>query len=74
MIPFHPLSNVFPLMGDAELDELAADIKKHGQREPIVRFEDQILDGRNRYNACLKIARKPDIVDYDGNDPAAISR
>jgi hypothetical protein len=71
MIPFHPLSNVFPLMGNAELAELAADIKKNGQREAIVRFEDKILDGRNRYNACLKIGRKPLIVDYNGSDPVA---
>jgi hypothetical protein len=68
-IPFHPLSNIFPLMSEDQLAELAADIKKNGQLEPITRFEGQILDGRNRYKACLMIRRKPDVADYLGKDP-----
>lgn len=50
----HPLAGVFPLMVGAELDALIADIGENGLNEPIVVFEGQILDGRNRERACKK--------------------
>ncbi|HEV3005049.1 MAG TPA: hypothetical protein VGX78_11340 [Pirellulales bacterium] len=69
---FHPLADVFPLMSPRELDELAADIAAYGQREPIYLYEGMILDGRNRYNACLKAGLKPCVRPWDGEgDPVA---
>jgi ParB-like nuclease domain len=50
--PFHPLADVFPLMQGAEFKDLLEDIKANGQLEPIVLYENKILDGRNRYRAC----------------------
>lgn len=55
---FHPLANIFPMMSDDELAELAHDIKMNGQQLPIFTLDDLIVDGRNRYRAC-KIAGVP---------------
>jgi hypothetical protein len=62
---FHPLADFFPLLEDAELDTLAEDIRDHGQREPIIIYEDKIIDGRNRYRACLKAGVVPEYCDFD---------
>lgn len=51
----HSLSVIFPRMGEVELAALAEDIKTNRLKEPMWLFEDKILDGNNRYRACLKI-------------------
>jgi len=46
---FHEAANIFPMMSDAELDDLTESIRANGQRHPILLYEGKILDGRNRY-------------------------
>jgi hypothetical protein len=65
---FHPLANVFPLMSEAETNDLGDDMLKHGQHEPIWLYESRILDGRNRYNACLLKDIEPRFSEYHGPD------
>jgi len=68
---FHPLADVFPLMSDAELADLTADIREHGLREPIWLHEGKILDGRNRYRACIAADLEPEFRDFEGDDPVS---
>jgi ParB-like chromosome segregation protein Spo0J len=50
----HPATALFPMMNDAELKELAEDIKHHGLQQPVVLNVDEsiLIDGRNRLRAC----------------------
>jgi hypothetical protein len=50
----HPAADLFPELGNGELEGLAADIKQQGLRVPIILFDGQLLDGRNRLNAAQK--------------------
>jgi hypothetical protein len=35
-LTIHPLADSFPMMSDGELKELAEDIKRNGQRDPVI--------------------------------------
>jgi hypothetical protein len=70
-IPFHTFANAFPLMDGREFTEFVDDIKAHGQREPITTYQGQILEGRNRYRACLRLKIEPQCVEFEGDDAAA---
>lgn len=66
----HPIADLFPMLAEDELRELAADIKQRGQLQPIVLDADGlILDGRNRYAACDLAGVEPDFTTYEGDDP-----
>jgi hypothetical protein len=67
----HALADEFPLIEGEDFNKLVADIKAHGQREPIVLYEGKILDGRNRYRACLRARVRPKTVQYTGDNPIA---
>ncbi len=67
MRKFHPAADSFPLMEVSRYNELREDIKEHGQIVPIIVCEEQILDGRNRYNACMELGIEPKEIVYEGN-------
>jgi hypothetical protein len=78
---FHPLASLFPLMNGTKFDELVADIKARGLREQITLYQGKVLDGRNRYRACLKLKLAPQVdlftgtgcefTQFDGDDDDA---
>jgi hypothetical protein len=70
-IQFHSIANLFPLLEGDAFAELVADIRAHGLREPIVLYGGMILDGRNRYRACLTAGVEPRFAEYTGADPVA---
>ena len=68
---YHPIANVFPMMNSKDIQDLAADIKENGLKNPIVIYEGKILDGRNRYEACVSSSIDPKTTTYTGDSPAA---
>jgi hypothetical protein len=70
-LSFHPLANKFPLLNGGEFNEFVADIEAQGLREPITLYEGQVLEGRNRYRACLRLKREPRFKEFKGDAAAA---
>ncbi|HEX9321969.1 MAG TPA: ParB N-terminal domain-containing protein [Xanthobacteraceae bacterium] len=71
LMEFHPFAAKFPLMEGKEFDELVKDISTNGLMQPIIKHEGQILDGRNRYRACLRSGVAPIFHTFSGDDPLA---
>jgi carbamoylphosphate synthase small subunit len=69
MIKSHPAAEVFPLMSEPELKEMAKSITAFGLREKIgVILVDggmEILDGRNRYTALQMIGVKDEVIEAE---------
>ena len=64
----HPLCTLFPRVTGAEFDGLVADIKAHGLRQPIVLHGGMILDGGNRYRACVEAGVEPVFQEFQGDN------
>ena len=61
----HKYCALLPRMMAEEYQILKADIKVHGLLEPIMTYEDSILDGRHRYNICEELAVQPAYVQFE---------
>lgn len=64
----HPLCTLFPRLGDAEFSSLVEDIRANGLREPIIIHDGMILDGGNRYRACLDAGIEPATMKFGGGN------
>lgn len=76
--PTHPAAELFPLLADDELRELADDIRTHGLHEPVWLCADPdqgwlLLDGRNRARACQLAGVAIVTRHYVGSDPIGFS-
>lgn len=69
----HPIAEIFPLLEGKAFDALVADIREHGQREPVIVWEDKILDGRNRWRACKRAGIDPKTKFFRGDAKAALA-
>lgn len=65
----HAYADMFPLMEGEPFDDLCKSLEENGQVNDIVLLDGKILDGRNRYNGCLKVGLTPVTRDYEGSDP-----
>lgn len=66
----NPIADLFPMLAEDELAELADDIKQRGLLQPIVLDADgRVLDGRNRLAACKRAGVEPEFATYEGDDP-----
>ena len=65
---YHEYANLFPMMPRDDLKRLAEDIAEKGLAEPIVTYQGKILDGRNRYEACVSMQIDPRFEEYEGRD------
>jgi ParB-like chromosome segregation protein Spo0J len=64
----HPMADLFPMHTEEMLQDLAASIKAHGLRHPIVLDkEGQIIDGRNRFAACKIAGVEPQFRTEEGD-------
>jgi ParB/Sulfiredoxin domain len=71
----HPVADLFPMMSEAELADLAEDMKANGQIHPIVVTgtgdDETLIDGRNRLRACEIAGIEPRKAKLNGQDPVA---
>ena len=50
----HSAAALFPLLPPSIYEDLVADIRKHGIRQPVLVFGTEIVDGRNRVRAGIE--------------------
>lgn len=62
----HELCCIFPEMPDQEINELARDIAQVGLIDPVITYQGKILDGRNRFRACLMVDVSPRCEEWSG--------
>jgi ParB-like chromosome segregation protein Spo0J len=68
----HPVAALFPMMADAEIAQLAEDIKRHGLLQALIRDGDVLIDGRNRLLACKRAGVEPRFEDLGDRDAVAV--
>lgn len=62
-LSIHPAAATFPDLTADEFAALKNDIRKHGQQTPILTKAGQIIDGRQRYRACMELGIEPSCIE-----------
>jgi hypothetical protein len=66
---FHRIAQLCPLLEGRRSTHSPPILGSPGLLEPIIEYEGQILDGRNRYRACIQANREPRFVTFEAGDP-----
>lgn len=64
---FHELANIFPLIEGEDFAALVEDIRQNGLVSPIILHGGKIIDGRNRYRACIAAGVEPEFSEFQGD-------
>lgn len=72
-LEFHEIADGYPMTQDEEMDALTDSIEQLGQLEDIILYDKKILDGRNRYLACMQLGIEPRVVMFEGTYDEAIA-
>jgi hypothetical protein len=67
-LAIHPICQLFPMLSEDELEGLAEDIRRRGLLESIMLLDGQVLDGRNRLEACRRAGVEPRFTEWRGED------
>jgi hypothetical protein len=67
----HHLGRLVPAMSQTDFERLCAAIRAQGLLEEIDLYEDKILDGWSRYQACLATGVQPRFRSFTGDNPVA---
>lgn len=67
--------NIFPAAKAEDYNRLKDDIRDNGYdlKQPIIIYEGQVLDGWNRWTACVELRINPPTRQFDGNESEAIA-
>src|SRR5262245_14079362 len=68
LLPFHPVASKFGNQTNAEFYALVSDIKTNNLRVPIVLHKGTVIDGIQRYRACLNAKVEPVFTEYVGEE------
>ena len=69
---FTLMPNFIPGMTPEEFADLKQDILEHGQLEPIMLFQHQILDGRHRWSVCQQLGLRCKYDTFKGSELQAL--
>ncbi|MBK8583255.1 MAG: hypothetical protein IPL86_15990 [Flavobacteriales bacterium] len=72
-LELHQLCTVFPEITGNEFLDFVESIQDEGVHHPIVLFEGKILDGRNRWRACVELGIDPPTVEFTGTYEDALA-
>jgi ParB-like chromosome segregation protein Spo0J len=60
----HAMAMLFPPLSADDFDKLKQSVADHGQFQPIVIDNNQILEGCHRYEACCELGIEPKLVPF----------